>query len=149
MNYLVHTLENVYITVLLDVLGGGYMELNINSRDPVYLQVVRYFKEQIATSKLQAGEEIPSRRELAGLLKINPNTAQKAYKEMEEQRLITTERNFPSRITTDEVVLQSVREELISEAIDTFISSVKVINVPVDELLRKVKEKYETKNEKM
>ena len=73
------------------------MELNINSRDPVYLQVVRYFKEQIATGKLNAGEEIPSRRELAGMLKINPNTAQKAYKEMEEQRLITTERNFPSR----------------------------------------------------
>ncbi|MBP0726827.1 GntR family transcriptional regulator [Bacillus sp. RG28] len=125
------------------------MELNINSRDPVYLQVVRYFKEKIATGKLKAGEEIPSRRELAGLLKINPNTAQKAYKEMEEQGLITTERNFPSRITTDEVVLQSVREELISEAIDTFISSVKVINVPVDELLKKVKEKYETKNDNM
>jgi DNA-binding transcriptional regulator YhcF (GntR family) len=125
------------------------MELNINSRDPVYLQVVRYFKERIATSKLKSGEEIPSRRELAGLLKINPNTAQKAYKEMEEQGLITTERNFPSRITTDEVVLQSVREELISEAIDTFISSIRVINVPVDELLIKVKEKYEAKNEEM
>jgi DNA-binding transcriptional regulator YhcF (GntR family) len=125
------------------------MELNINSRDPVYLQVVRYFKEKIATGKLNAGEEIPSRRELAGLLKINPNTAQKAYKEMEEQGLITTERNFPSRITTDEIVLHSVREELISEAIDAFISSVKVIDVPIDELLKKVKEKYETKNDSM
>ncbi len=118
------------------------MSFLINNREPVYLQVVRYFKEQIATGKLTGGQEIPSRRELASLLKINPNTAQKAYKEMEEHGLIYTERNFPSRITTDENVLSSVREELIQEAVDAFILAVKPIQVPVDELVDIVKKNY-------
>jgi GntR family transcriptional regulator len=118
------------------------MSFLINNREPVYLQVVRYFKEQIATGKLTGGQEIPSRRELASLLKINPNTAQKAYKEMEEHGLIYTERNFPSRITTDENVLSNVREELIQEAVDAFILAVKPIQVPVDELVDIVKKNY-------
>lgn len=118
------------------------MNVTFNNRDPVYLQVVRYFKEQIATGTIVAGQEVPSRREIAASLKINPNTAQRAYKEMEEQCLIHTERNHPSRITTDQSILNGVREELILQAIDVFLESVKSINVPVDELLELVKEKY-------
>jgi DNA-binding transcriptional regulator YhcF (GntR family) len=123
-------------------------KVTFNNRDPVYLQVVRYFKEQIATAKLGAGQEIPSRRELAGLLNINPNTVQKAYKEMEEQGLIYTEGNSPSRITADERVLSSIREELIVEAVNTFVTSIKKIDVPVDELLTLIKEKYVTERSK-
>ncbi|WP_019412488.1 GntR family transcriptional regulator [Paenisporosarcina sp. TG20] len=118
------------------------MNVNFNNRDPVYLQVVRYFKEQIAIGELVPGKEIPSRRELANMLKINPNTAQRAYKEMEEQGLIHTEKNHPSKITTDEKVLGMVREELLVEAVDTFVTSVRSINVPVDELLNLVRTKY-------
>ncbi|MCM3236462.1 GntR family transcriptional regulator [Heyndrickxia oleronia] len=118
------------------------MKINFNNRDPVYVQVVRYFKEQIAIGMLEKGQEIPSRRELASMLKINPNTAQRAYKEMEEQGLIHTEKNYPSRITNDEVVLSKVRTELIVEAVDSFVQSIRSINVPVDELLEIIKEKY-------
>ncbi|HEX7057933.1 MAG TPA: GntR family transcriptional regulator [Bacilli bacterium] len=116
--------------------------MKFNNRDPVYLQVVRHFKVEIATGKLKAGEEIPSRRELAAHFNINPNTAQKAYREMEEQGLIRTEGNFPSRITADEKVLGAIREELIREAVDTFVAAVRKIEVPLDELLQIVKETY-------
>ncbi|GAA0445061.1 MAG: GntR family transcriptional regulator [Bacillota bacterium] len=119
------------------------MKVNFNNRDPVYVQVVRHFKEQIATNKLEPGQEIPSRRELAGQLKINPNTVQRAYKEMEEQGLIYTERNLPSKITRDEEMLQSVREELLLEAVHAFIASVHSIQVPFDELVELLREKYE------
>lgn len=118
------------------------MNINFNNRDPVYLQIVRYFKEKIAIGELEPGVEIPSRRELANRMKVNPNTAQRAYKEMEEQKLIHTERNHPSKITTDEKVLGKVREELIVEAVDTFVTSVRSINVPVTELLELVRTRY-------
>ncbi|MBU0906448.1 MAG: GntR family transcriptional regulator, partial [Firmicutes bacterium] len=88
-----------------------------------------------------------SRRELANMLKINPNTAQRAYKEMEEQGLIHTEKNHPSKITTDMKILGMVREELLVEAVDTFVASVRSINVPVDELLNLVKTKYAGNND--
>ncbi|MBP1948578.1 GntR family transcriptional regulator [Virgibacillus litoralis] len=119
------------------------MQIDLNNRDPVYIQVIRYFKEQIATGMFEPGQEIPSRRELANRIKINPNTAQRAYKEMEEQGLIYTERNLPSRITKDEQILGAVREELIVEAVESFVTSIRSINVPVEEVLDLVQKKYE------
>ncbi|SRR5690554_5989962 len=123
------------------------MEIKFNNRDPVYVQVVRYFKEQIVKGIFEPGQQIPSRRELASLLKINPNTAQRAYKEMEDERLIKTESNQPSRITSDETKIKEVREELIREAVEHFANSIQSINVPLDEAISKVKEHYESLNE--
>lgn len=114
-----------------------------NSRDPVYLQVVRLFKEKIVTGVLQSGQTIPSRRELAALLKINPNTAQRAYKEMEDQRLIVTEGNSPSRITMEREVLRQIRSELLGKAVEAFVASISSIDVPLDEVLDVVQRKYE------
>lgn len=128
-------------------IGVALMNVNFNNRDPVYLQVIRNFKEKIANGELVPGDEIPSRRELANMLKINPNTAQRAYKEMEEQGLIHTEKNHPSKVTTDMKILGMVREELLVEAVDTFVASVRSINVPVDELLDLVKTKYAGNND--
>ncbi|MEB2301145.1 GntR family transcriptional regulator [Lysinibacillus xylanilyticus] len=119
------------------------MTVKFNNRDPVYVQVIRHFKEQIAKGYFEPGQEIPSRRELANQLKINPNTAQRAYKEMEEQGLIFTEGNMPSCITKDEAVLKSVREELIIEAVDLFLGSIKSIDVPLSEVLELVKKKHD------
>ncbi|WP_157404683.1 GntR family transcriptional regulator [Shouchella shacheensis] len=123
------------------------MNIKFNARDPVYAQVVRYFKEQIATGALVAGQEIPSRRELGATLKINPNTAQRAYKEMEEQTLIHTERNKPSRVTNDASVLAAVRKELIHESIDAFVEAIRPIDVPFEELVTLLKDKYEEEEE--
>lgn len=119
------------------------MEVKFNNRDPVYVQVIRHFKEQIAKGYFEPGQDIPSRRELANQLKINPNTVQRAYKEMEEQRLIYTEGNLPSRITKDEVVLKNVREELITEAVGVFLEAIQSINAPLPEVLDVVKKTYE------
>jgi GntR family transcriptional regulator len=124
------------------------MNVKFNNRDPVYLQVVRHFKEEIATGKLAAGQEIPSRRELAGLFQINPNTAQRAYKELETQSLITTDGNSPSKITTDESILNGIRSELLQEAIEVFVGSVMKITVSMDELVQLVKEKYQSERVK-
>lgn len=125
-------------------MGAVAMKINFNKRDPVYVQVVRHFKEEIATGILEPGQEIPSRRELAAKLKINPNTAQRAYKEMEEAGLIYTEGNLPSKITKDEAVLGAVREALILQAVDTFMTTIRPINVPLDEVVDLIKEKYTT-----
>ncbi|MFD2759991.1 GntR family transcriptional regulator [Lentibacillus juripiscarius] len=123
------------------------MSVNFNKRDPVYVQVIRHFKEQIATGILEPGQEIPSRRELANRLKINPNTAQRAYKEMEEAGLIYTERNLPSKITKDEAILRQVREELIDEAVDSFVHSIRSIQVPIDDVVDRVKKKFESEED--
>lgn len=136
-------LFKVYEVLNTQKRGEKSLEVKFNNRDPVYVQVIRHFKEQIAKGKYVPGQEIPSRRELANQLKINPNTVQRAYKEMEEQQLIYTEGNLPSCITKDEDVLKSVRQELISEAVHVFVNSIKSINAPLPEVMELVQQKYE------
>lgn len=123
--------------------SSGFWDVVFNNRDPVYLQVVRHFKQGIATGRLEAGDVIPSRRELGALLKINPNTAQRAYKEMEEQGLIVTEGNTASRITSRTEALRAIRSELLEEAVDALLEAGRALDAPLAELLALVERKYE------
>ncbi|MEQ8156687.1 MAG: GntR family transcriptional regulator [Clostridiaceae bacterium] len=111
------------------------MNINFNDREPIYIQIIRYFKQQMVIGSLKPGDEIPSRRELAGLLKVNANTVQRAYKEMEDMGMIETFRNFQSTVTTNEEIIKNMKEELINDAVNYFISSVKAINVSKNEIL--------------
>lgn len=122
------------------------MKLNIDNRSPVYLQLIEYFKEQIASGKLAMGEEIPSRRELARTLNINPNTVQRAYREMEEMGLIYTDGNMPSKVTRDETVIKKVREELVQDALEHFVSTIKTLQIPLEDVYPLLEKTYREKN---
>ncbi|WP_198031384.1 GntR family transcriptional regulator [Jeotgalibaca sp. PTS2502] len=117
--------------------------MEFDRRSPVYEQVIQYFKEQIAAGNFSAGSEIPSRRELAAQFKINPNTAQRAYKEMEEQGLIYTEGNSPSRITEDNTTIGKLRIELIDSALNEFLSVAKQLGLSSEEISVLIHDRYE------
>lgn len=57
---------------------------------PIYMQVVQDFKFQISSGILKPKDKLPSVRELALSLMVNPNTVQKAYKELEDEGYIVT-----------------------------------------------------------
>ena len=113
-----------------------------NDREPVYLQIVRYVKQLVVKNILKPGDPVPSRREMAISIKVNPNTVQKAYKEMEDMGLITTVRTHQSTITTDEAIISNIRSELIQESLRVFIDNMKAIDVEKDEVLEIINESY-------
>ena len=59
------------------------VHLDYRDARPIYTQIIDGFKEQISTGVLQSGDKLPSVRELAAELAINPNTIQRAYNELE------------------------------------------------------------------
>lgn len=118
------------------------MKFQIDNRAPVYVQVIEYFKEEIASGKLEMGEEVPSRRELARTLNINPNTVQRAFKEMEAMGLIYTDGNMPSKVTRDEQVIKKVREELVGEALNNFINTLKTLQIPLEDIYPLLEKNY-------
>lgn len=66
--------------------------ISLNYRDtrPIYLQIIEIYQEQIRTGILAFGDKLPSVRELASQLAINPNTIARAYRDLETQGWITT-----------------------------------------------------------
>ena len=66
--------------------------IHLDYRDarPIYSQIVDNIRSQVAAGILEAGDKLPSVRELAGQLAINPNTIQRAYRELEMGGWIAT-----------------------------------------------------------
>jgi len=63
-------------------------ELDLRSREPIYEQLVEKIKELIINRVLQPDEQLPAVRTLASELTVNPNTIQKAYRELEARGYI-------------------------------------------------------------
>ncbi|SFH82407.1 GntR family transcriptional regulator [Tindallia magadiensis] len=88
-------------------------ELDLRSRIPIYEQLVERIKEMIITELLKSDEQLPSVRSLAQQLTINPNTIQKAYRELEKQGYVYTVQgrgNFVSPVM--EKMQKEKKEEL-------------------------------------
>lgn len=60
-------------------------DLDIRSRKPIYEQLMDRIKELVVTRVLKPDEKLPSVRNLSSELTVNPNTIQKAYRELERQ----------------------------------------------------------------
>lgn len=94
------------------------LKVDPRSSTPIYEQIELGIKELILKGALQGGDKIPSVREMAGILTINPNTISKAYGELERDGIIETLRgkgtfvvdNFKSKV--DENKMQHISEEL-------------------------------------
>ncbi|MEW6541062.1 MAG: GntR family transcriptional regulator [Bacillota bacterium] len=93
---------------------------NIDQRSstPIYQQLVQEVKEAVLRGVLQPGDRLPSVRELAGRLAINPNTIQKSYQELERQKVVETLRGkgtfvcLDYRVREDEEKMGEFRENL-------------------------------------
>jgi GntR family transcriptional regulator len=66
------------------------VHLDYRDARPIYTQIVDGFRQQISAGILQVGDKLPSVRELAAELTINPNTIQRAYRELEAAGWIAT-----------------------------------------------------------
>ena len=66
------------------------VQLNYRDARPIYTQIFDGFREQILSGILQQGDKLPSVRELAASLTINPNTIARAYRDLEQQGWIAT-----------------------------------------------------------
>lgn len=118
------------------------MSVKFDERIPVYLQIIDYFKAKIISKEILAGEELPSRREVAQFFKVNPNTVQKAFKEMESLEIIYTNRNAPSIVTEDQDVLEGLRNDYLNQALDQFIQTVYPLEITLPRLKEKVEKRY-------
>ena len=65
-------------------------KIDMKNRKPIYEQVIDNFKRQIIAGELKEGTRVPSIRDMAKELGVNPNTVQKAYRELEGQNYFYT-----------------------------------------------------------
>lgn len=80
---------------------------------PIYLQILLFLKRGAVAGTIRDGDELPSRRVLSALLGVNPNTVQKAYRQLEEEGLIASHSGAKSLMVLDAETVSRVRAELL------------------------------------
>ena len=87
------------------------MEFTFDNNIPIYIRLLEYMKIYLISGAFKCGEKLPSVRDFATTFKVNPNTMQKALTELENQKLIYTERTNGKYVTKDEKLIEKLKDE--------------------------------------
>lgn len=123
------------------------MQLNFNSSKPIYLQMVDEVKKALARGELLPGDKIPSHKERAQISKVNPNTVQRAYQEMEREGLTETLRGQGTFICKDSDMLYQIRTEMAEAAVRQFIEEMQGLGIDEQETERLLQQQLFKKKE--
>ena len=110
--------------------------ININFRDPrpIYEQVRDGFRDLIISGALCPGEKLPSVRELATSLTINPNTIQRAYRELESDGYIESVSGKGSFVSLPQDAIAARKTELVGQ-FTSLLSELRAVGVKDEELI--------------
>lgn len=110
---------------------------------PIYSQIEDEIKKMILSGKLSKGEKIKSVRELAQDAGVNPNTMQKALSEIERQGLIITERTNGRFVTTEQSLIEELKENFFSQKVVMVIEELRSLNFNKNEIIHFIEKYYE------
>ena len=109
---------------------------------PIYLQIMRYIKQGMASGIIADGEELPSRRALSAYLTVNPNTVQKAYRLLEEEGLVQSHAGAKSYICATEQQRAVLRRELTENELRGMVRNMKGMGLTAKEAAALVEKLY-------
>ncbi|MCL6272994.1 GntR family transcriptional regulator [Muricauda sp. 2012CJ35-5] len=121
--------------------------MDFDNSKPIYLQIVEFFYENILIKDWQEGGRIPSVREVAMMVEVNPNTAIRAFNYLQDLEVIYNKRGIGYFVAEDgySKVLEIKRKEFLEQSLPDVFKKMDLLNISFTEL----KNAYnEQKNEK-
>ena len=114
------------------------MYIEFNDKTPIYLQIMDLIKMDIVTGKLKAKDKLPSVRDMAVNLKVNPNTLQRSYQELERLGIVYTQRGMGTFVGEEKNMVEDLKKEMAKEVIDSFILRMKSLGFTDSEIIKSV-----------
>ena len=112
--------------------------MEFSDRQPIYKQISDYFCRQILEKSWQPGDRVPSVREVAVQLEVNPNTAMRAFQILQEQGILENRRGVGHFISDDafDKTLDMQRKEFIQLELPMLFRKMKLLGFSYTELER-------------
>lgn len=117
------------------------MNINFDNNMPIYMQIVDFLKVYIIAGKFKPGEKLPSVRDFANDLKVNPNTMQKALQDLEELKIVYTERTNGKFVTNDEKLIKKYKMDYAKNLTKEYIRNMKTLGLSLEEIKKIMGEK--------
>lgn len=110
--------------------------MDFRKHQPIYMQIADVILSDILERKISDGDRIPSVRELAISLEVNPNTVQRSYQWLQDENIIYQKRGI-GFFLSDQVynrTIQVRREEYLKEELPNTLRTGKLLNVGIDKI---------------
>lgn len=114
--------------------------MDFNASQPIYKQIIDDFKKKLIRGELKEGDKIPSQREYAEQVRVNPNTVQRAYREMESMNMVETLRGQGTYISISADRLEEIKMEMAVNLVDYFISEMKSLGYSQEDIFKILKQ---------
>lgn len=115
--------------------------MDFNENLPIYIQIMDLIKKRIVKGELRRGEKLPSVRDLSTELKVNPNTIQRSYHELERENLVFTQRGMGTFVTDDENIIKCLKHSMASNLVNSFIEEMRSLGFNLEDILLILNEK--------
>lgn len=115
--------------------------LDLNSGVPVYRQIIDQVTGGVAAGALAGGDQLPTVRQLAVDLSVNPNTVIRAYRELEIRGVLETQQGTGTFISHREVQRDDAeRQRRLSQLVSEFVARAGSAGFTVEELLEQLED---------
>lgn len=121
--------------------------MDVDDTRPIWVQLAAEFRRRVAAGDWAPGTRIPSVRELALDLGVNPNTVQRALGELDREALTVTERTAGRFVTEDRDAIDAAREELAAATTDSYVDSVAGIGLGLEDATRLLARRWAAREE--
>jgi len=121
--------------------------MEFRENEAIYLQIAAYISEHILLAKWAKDEKIPSVRELAVQLEVNPNTVVRAYEFLQNKEVIYNKRGIGFYITDDaaEKIKLYSRERFLGQELPELFRNMYLLDIKMEELEKRY-EQFKTEN---
>ena len=125
------------------------LQIDFRSGLPIYTQIVNQVQAQVVSGVLEPGDQLPTVRALAEDLRVNFNTVARAYRQLDEERIISTQQGRGTYITEipPPKVSQKLRKEMLEALAERYISEAMRLEFSKSEIKLMVNEQLKAWNE--
>ena len=95
--------------------------IEIDVSQPIYQQIIDGLSQRVVRGVLAPGDQIPSQREMAEILKVSPNTVQRAYRDLEAMGVVETARGQGTFVASGPELIAALRQRMLDGAVKRFL----------------------------
>ena len=112
--------------------------MDFKKQKPIYQQIADGLCERIATGEWQADERIPSVRDIAVQLGVNPNTVMRTFDYLQQSEIIYNKRGVGYFVSIDAVdkIRMLHRKEFLEEELPLFLQKMKMLGLSIDDMVK-------------
>src|SRR5574344_2191668 len=110
--------------------------MKFNESAPIYLQIIEKLKADIVAGKLKGGDKLPSVREIAESFRVNPNTVQRVYMELEREGIAYPQRGIGTFITEGYEIVEKLKLTQARKFIQRYVDEMRELGVDENEMVQ-------------